>query len=56
MEAKVEEDLRRQVASLNHKLDSTLQGGDTHKKNTKENKLWHFPLEFFCVVGTHNLN
>jgi chromosome segregation ATPase len=32
MQEKVEEDLRRQVASLSHKLDSTLQGRTTVAK------------------------
>ena len=44
MEAKVEEDLRRQVASLNHKLDSTLQGGDTLKKTNYGIFRWNFFL------------
>ena len=52
MEAKVEEDLRRQVASLNHKLDSTLQGGDTQKKKLlKKTNYGIFRWNFFC--GRH---
>ena len=48
MEAKVEEDLRRQVASLNHKLDSTLQGGDTQKKKLlKKTNYGIFRWNFF---------